>query len=293
MAQNSFTPLTNTLTITACDMDAHKRVYCPTPTPTPTPTPEPIECDPSMPSYCSEVHCLPVDPNDCNRCWWNQPPGECGSPQAGCNCSPILLDIQDDGFHLTNASNGVEFDLNGDSTYQSRLGWTAPGSDDAWLALDRNANGIIDSGQELFGNFTPQPPGAVQHGFLALALFDQTQYGGNNNGRIDGQDTIYSSLKLWTDANHNGSSEQSELTSLASGNVYSIDLGFNEYKHRDGHGNWFKYRSKIRDQNGIHVGKWAWDVYLVHEPTSANIIPEYSTFRFKRTRCGELIAQAY
>lgn len=276
----------NTLLISACDADAHRRVYCPAPTPTPSPTPEPPpECDPSLPSYCWDVFCTQIDPNDCNRCLPFHP-GECGSPQAGCNCSPIIIDIDGDGFALTNASDGVEFDLNGDGVFQSRLGWTAPGSDDAWLVLDRNANGTIDSGEEMFGNYTPQPPATERHGFLALAEFDKAENGGNSDGKINRQDGIFTSLRLWQDTNQNGVSESNELHRLRSLGLAAIDLDFATSRRVDQHGNRFKYRSRIRDINGVQLGRWAWDVFLVAESiNNVTVAQKVSIFSFVRPKC--------
>ncbi len=186
-----------------------------------------------------------------------------------CSCfysaSPVLIDTSGNGFNLTSGPLGVDFDLDGDGVRQ-RLAWTAADSDDAWLALDRDGNGLITTGAELFGNFTEQPdppPGEEKQGFLALAQYDKPAGGGNGDGMISNLDAIFSSLRLWRDANHDGFSQASELKTLNGLGLKSIDLDHRESKRTDEHGNQFKYRAMVRDKNDARLGRWAWDVFLV------------------------------
>jgi hypothetical protein len=213
----------------------------PTPTPTPAPTPD-------LDEACGPAY----DPDVMLRS-----PGK-----QYCCFSPVLIDVAGDGFDLTDAGGGVDFDLNVDGR-AGRVAWTAEGSDDAWLALDRNGNGRVDDGAELFGNYTPQPPSQAPNGFIALAEFDEQPNGGNHDGVVDGRDAVFSSLRLWRDDNHDGASQPAELHALHELGLASISLDYKEVRRRDRHGNSFRYQAAVTGTVNRVTRRLAYDVFLV------------------------------
>jgi hypothetical protein len=121
------------------------------------------------------------------------------------------------------------------------MGWTIYGAEEAFIWLDRNGNGIVDDGSELFGNFTPLLSGGIaENGFEALREFDA-----NGDGVIDANDPVWNRLMLWIDRDHNGFTTPDEIEPI-SARLLSIDLAYRRSGHRDQHGNLFRYESTVR-----------------------------------------------
>ena len=181
--------------------------------------------------------------------------GHNGDPFGQDGEDPLMFSLRDDTLKLTSREGGVRFDLNVDQVAE-RTAWSAPGSDEAFLVLDRNANGTIDNGLEVFGDATPQFPSDEPNGFRALQVFDDSLNGGNEDGWIDALDRIYFELQLWVDANHDGLSQPEELSGLRSAGIEGIDLAYEKSTDLDEHGNALRYFTQVRRSGEGAVVAW-------------------------------------
>jgi hypothetical protein len=165
---------------------------------------------------------------------------EFGAPQQTQKSDPIVLDLEGDGVDLSGVEDGKEFDINADGKVD-RTGFVR--GDDAFLALDRNGNGTIDDGAELFGD----QHGAA-NGFDELARFDD-----NADGRIDVADSIYNKLRLLFDVDGDGTVRNDETRSLAEEGIASIDLNYDASRETDDrNGNTLAQRSSYSREDGSH-----------------------------------------
>lgn len=131
---------------------------------------------------------------------------------------PLVLDIDGDGVETIAANSGITFDFDGDGL-KTGTGWV--NGDDGFLVLDRQTNGVIDNGGELFGVDTIKSNGQkAKDGFDALRDLDS-----NADGVFDSQDTEFTNVRIWQDLNQDGVSQTHELKSLANHNIIAINLG--------------------------------------------------------------------
>ena len=174
-------------------------------------------------------------------------PGDGGGPGTQLECipgvdpgcgitSPIVINLDNGPYELTGTESPVLFDIAGTGT-KLTIGWTAPGTNQAFLWMDRDHDGVVTGGAELFGTATVLMNGhRAPNGFEAFREFDA-----NADGVIDAGDPVWPQLLLWTDRNHDGISQPSEITRLADSPVRSISLAYHWTGRRDEHGNTFRY----------------------------------------------------
>lgn len=173
---------------------------------------------------------------------------------GGCT-SPLVINLPGDGFKFSGLEDPVSFDINADGI-PDRVGWTRFGSNDVFLARDRNHNGRIDDGSELFGNHTPvtlnAPGGSSMNGFEVLRFFESPLNGIGTSAadnKVDSGDPGFNELLLWRDVNHDGISQPEEIVNAAAFGLTAIDMDYHEARRHDNNGNWLK-----------QIGKSYWNV---------------------------------
>ncbi|MGN8033384.1 calcium-binding protein, partial [Pseudomonas sp. 22189] len=130
---------------------------------------------------------------------------------------PLTLDLDNDGIETISSNQGITFDFDGDGV-KTGTGWVS--GDDGFLVLDKNGNGLIDNGKELFGGDTIRTDGTkAKTGFQALNDLDI-----NGDGVFDAKDPLFSEVRVWQDKNRDGVSQLSELSSLNELGIESINI---------------------------------------------------------------------
>ncbi len=181
-----------------------------------------------------DVECMPGDQREClvDSVWCTLEEGVPYWPQ--CPFTPLVLSFAGGGVELE--PSAASFDLAGVGECLAS-DWPAPSN--PWLALDRDRNGFIDGGHELFGSGTILANGErAKHGFAALAALDH-----NRDGVLDERDPLFDELLVWRDADGDKLSMRWELTSLRDEGVSSLALDYEVRERCDARGNCARERA--------------------------------------------------
>jgi hypothetical protein len=164
-------------------------------------------------------------------------------PNPVTNCPTVVSIDPNSQYTFTGVLDGVLFDIDGDGDLD-QVAWTKPSTDVAFLALDRDGDGRITSGRELIGDHTL--PGITNgpDALLQLAVNPATK------ALLDSDDLLFSRMRLWRDANHNGSSEPAELRA-AGDELSTIGLGYERHRRIDSHGNQSRFRGFVHVRTAV------------------------------------------
>jgi len=196
------------------------------------------------------------------------PPPEDGPIDCtGGNCydsfgswEPLVLDLNGDGVNTTGTNNMVWFDLDGDGVSE-HLTWTDAGTAEGFLWVNLNNKNRVDNGSELFGIGTVLPDGSkAKDGFEALAMYDQPAQGGNSDGIIDAHDAVWNKLRLWVDANHDGTCQPNEVSPIHKYGIEGISLSATRTNTVDIHGNGHYLTSRYWRHEGGRIQYYDIDV---------------------------------
>jgi hypothetical protein len=167
--------------------------------------------------------------------------------------SPIVLDLNGNGISTLSVQNGTKFDLSADGS-SVQTGWVAPS--DGLLVLDRNQDGIINDGSELFGTSTTLQNGLKAiDGYQALSELDS-----NQDGVINSQDTAFSKLGVWIDSNSDAQTDDGELKSLSDLDIVQLNLNAN-IARESSQGNLIGLTSSYQTSDGLlHAAADVWFV---------------------------------
>jgi hypothetical protein len=141
-------------------------------------------------------------------------------------------------------------------------GWVSSG--DGLLVLDRNGDGVINNGSELFGSSTTLANGQkATDGYAALKELDT-----NGDGVISSADALFADLRVWVDSNSDGISESGEVKTLASLGITKINTQATVDLSKD-NGNLIGLTSSYETADGATHA--AADVWFVADKTSASL----------------------
>jgi hypothetical protein len=177
--------------------------------------------------------------------------------------TPLVLSFDRAPVQFTQAPGAFELSGKGTSV---ETDWVAAAT--PWLALDRNGNGTIDDGSELFGSMTRMGKGTARNGFEALAQLDS-----NHDGRLDARDPAFARLLLWRDLNQDRRAQPGELTPLARSGVIAIELSYASSAACDARGNCARERASLifKDAQGQVQRGQVIDVWLHNRPTTLGV----------------------
>ena len=151
---------------------------------------------------------------------------------------PLALDLDGDGIETVSQNTGIVFDHDGDQ-FKQGTSWLK--GDDGWLVLDKNNNGMVDSGQELFGDsYTKSNGTKAVNAFDALADIDS-----NKDGVINANDAKFADLRVWQDLNQDGISQANELKTLDELNITELKTTISGPSYNMGNGVIYDWRINL------------------------------------------------